>query len=319
MGEHKADKTKEHLIQVPLYTIPINETDETISVIPDTYDMIIDLIKNRLDQFKPHELKNHKKERQTVIETLRYSEHSIKDIPCILVQCSVIDSNLGDTIIEDESTFKLSPQAKVRSSNYFFLLYPKIDGPQKKRVSSIIMLVYDDPYHDSSNSCRIATAVTKKILKLKPINQKLDSVIRELEAVQTIPQLQITLCSYDSTSSDYVPKIKLYQVKTSNFKKQVINFESVPCEQAFEVLEDDDCGGYSHKDITVTLGKKQIKVRRDISKGIEALKLSVESVFNSTTSITDEEMTRLYDEDFIIEKIQPILANYLSNGTLSPT
>ena len=96
------------------------------------------------------------------------------------------------------------------------------------------MLVYDDPYHDSFNSCRIATTVTKKILRLKPINQKLDSVIHEIEVAQTVPQLQIMLSSYDSTNSDYAPKLNLYRVKTSNFRKQVVNYDSVPKEQALE-------------------------------------------------------------------------------------
>lgn len=180
------------------------------------------------------------------------------------------------------------------------------------------MLVYDDPYHDSYNSCRIATTVVKKILKLKPINQKLDSVIHEIEQTQSIPQLQIMLSSYDATDSDYAPKINLYRVKTSNFKKQVVNYESVPRQAALEVIEDDDCGDFSVKEISISLGKKQIKVRRDITKGLDAMKLTIDSVFNSSTTVSDEDMSKLYDEDFIIEKIQPILSNYLSNGTLSP-
>lgn len=319
MAKQESDKTGEHIIQVPLYTIPISEEDTTQSFFPTTYEQLIDLVKERLNVFTPHELKNNKKERKTIIESLSYREKSIYNVPCVLVQCAVSDSNLGDTTIEDDNVYQLSPNAKVKAANYFFLLYPKIDGPQKKRICSIIMLVYDDPYHDSYNSCRIATTVAKKILRLKPINQKLDSVIHELESAQTVPQLQITLSSYDATDSDYAPKINLYRVKTSNFKKQVINFESVPKEKALDVIEDDDCGEYSIKEISITMGKKQIKVRRDITKGIDAMKLTIDSVFNSSTSVTDEEMNKLYDSDFIIEKIQPILSNYLSNGTISST
>lgn len=319
MSDNKTEKPKEHIIQVPLYTIPLSEEDTTTSFFPRTYEQIIDLVKDRLNVFSPHELKNNKKERRTIIESLSYREKSINGVPCVLVRCAVSDSNLGDTTIEDDNVYQLSPKAKVKAANYFFLLYPKIDGPQKKRVCSIIMLVYDDPYHDSFKSCRIATTVTKKILRLKPINQKLDSVIHEIEATQTIPQLQIMLSSYDATDSDYAPKINLYRVKTSNFRKQVINFESVPKLEALEVIENDDCGDFSVKEISLSMGRKQIKVRRDISKGIDAMKLTIDSVFNSSTTVTDEEMKNLYDEDFIIEKIKPILSNYLSNGTISPT
>ncbi len=307
-----------HVIQVPLYSIPITEEDADSSLFPMTYEQIVELIKERLDIFAPHELKNNKKEKRTLIETLSYREKKIGRVPCILVRCAVADTNLGDTTIEDEDVINLSPTAKVKSANYYFLLYPKIDGPQRKRICSILMLVYDDPYHDSYNSCRIATTVVKKILKLKPINQKLDSVIHEIEQTQSIPQLQIMLSSYDATDSDYAPKINLYRVKTSNFKKQVVNYESVPRQAALEVIEDDDCGDFSVKEISISLGKKQIKVRRDITKGLDAMKLTIDSVFNSSTTVSDEDMSKLYDEDFIIEKIQPILSNYLSNGTLSP-
>lgn len=180
-------------------------------------------------------------------------------------------------------------------------------------------MVYDDPYHDSNKSCRIATTIVKRILKFKPINIKLDTVIHELEAVQTIPQLQITFSSADFTNTTGIPKINTYRIKTSNFKKQIIEFASVPKEEVLEVIEDDDCGDYSKKEITITIGKKQYKVRREIIDGLNAMKLTIESIFNSSTIVMDEEMDKLYDPDFIIEKLQPILSNYISDGTLSST
>lgn len=318
MAKKTTQKEKEHVIQVPLYAIPIKKENVIETAFPTTYEDIINLIKTRIESFTPYELNNNKKEKLTIIEKLSYSEKNINGIPCILIRCSVFDSNLGDTTIEDDSIIPLSSKAKVKSENYYFLLYPKIDGLQNKRICSILMLVYDDPYHDSYNSCRVATTITKKILKLKPINQKLDSVIHEIEAAGTVPQLQITFSSYDATDSDYVPKLQLYQVKSSDFRRRVLNFESVPMNEAIESIEDDDCGDYTAKEISVKIGKKKINIRRDISRGIDAMKLTIESVFNSTTTITDEEMEKLYNEDFIIEKLQPILSNYLSNGSLSP-
>lgn len=318
MAKTNSEKEKDHIIQVPLYNIPLKVEDASSSMFPTTYEQLIELLKNRLDSFTPYEFKNNKKERRTVIENLSYSEKQINSVPYILVRCAVYDWNLGDTTIDDDRIIPLSRTAKVKAANYFFLLYPKIDGPLKKRICSILMLVYDDPYHDSVNSCRIATTVTKKILKLKPINQKLDSVIHEIEETLTIPQLQIVLSSYDAIDSNYAPNINLYRVKTSNFRKQVINFESVPKCEALNVIEDDDCGDFSVKEISITMGKKQIRVRRDITKGIEAMKLSVESIFNSSAIITEDELNKIYEEDFIIEKIRPILSNYLSNGTISP-
>lgn len=39
----------------------------------------------------------------------------------------------------------------------------------------------------------------------------------------------------------------------------------------------------------------------------------IESLFNESVSITDEEYAqKLYDEDFVIEKIESAIANYMS-------
>ncbi|MBR6746424.1 MAG: hypothetical protein IKL83_03495, partial [Muribaculaceae bacterium] len=116
----KSDKTeeKQHIIQVPLYSILLSEEDITTSFFPTTYEQLIELIKERLNVFSPHELKNNKKEKKTVIESLSYIEKSINNIPCILVRCAVADSNLGDTTIEDKRTYQLPPTAKVKSANY---------------------------------------------------------------------------------------------------------------------------------------------------------------------------------------------------------
>ena len=131
MTKQESVKTGEHIIQVPLYTIPLSEEDTTQSIFPTTYEQLIDLVKERLNVFTPHELKNNKKERKTTIESLSFREKSIYNVPCVLVRCAVSDSNLGDTTIEDDNVYQLSPNAKVKAANYFFLLYPKIDGPQK--------------------------------------------------------------------------------------------------------------------------------------------------------------------------------------------
>lgn len=308
-------KQSEHIIKVPIYSIPINEEEMGV-LFPSNYEDIIDVIELRLKEFVPITLNNGKKERKTLIESVSHNSHKIGNIPCVLVRCEVADTNLGDTSIDDNGIITLSPYAKVKQINYRFLLYPKIDGLINKRVCKILLLVYDDPYHDSYNACRIATTIVKKILKFRPINQKLDSVIQEISSSLVVPELQITLASNNPTDSGYASSIAQYKVNASSFKKEVINYQSVPKQQAIDLLEDESCGDFDSKEITFTYGKKQLKVRREIVEDLNSIKLTIESIFNASIILQDEEMSRLYEEDFIIEKLKPVLSNFLSNGSI---
>lgn len=315
MASDKTDNNMQHIIQVPLYTIPLWE-EGSDCLFPTNYEDIISLLKGRLEAFSPKELRNGRKEKKTTIEKIYFSEKKIAQVPCILVRCTVSDSNLGDSTLEDDTIIKLSTKAKMKFENYYFLLYPKIDGPVSNRLSSVLMLVYDDPYHDSSTSCRISTTIIKKVLNLSPRNIKLDSVIQEVAQASVIPELRITLLSMDNTASAYAPKISQYQTNASKFERQILEYQGIPKDKVTELLKDDDCGDYNVKEITVSIGKKQLKVKRDVSRGIGNMKTYIESLFNSTISITDDEMSRLYDEDFIIEKLHPVLNNFISNGTI---
>lgn len=304
---------KGHAIKVPIYSIPLYEDDKNRLFI-STYDDIINFITNKLDRFNPILLNNGKKERQTLIKKIEFTNKAIGETPCVLVRCSVEDSNIGDTVIEDNDIITLSPDAKIRYANYCFLLYPKIDGLYNKKVCSIIMLVYDDPYHDSNNTSRIATSVIKKVLGLKPSNQKLDYIIKELEQTLVIPELQIKLSSLRDSDSNQNQVLSQYRVKSTKFKQENSKYQGVPQKDVFDVLTNDDCAGYDSKEIQITVGKKLYKVRKEIVEGIADVKLTIESVFNSSFEISDEEMKQLYNEDFIVEKLTPVLTNFMSNG-----
>lgn len=307
--------TKKHTIKVPIYSIPLYEDDNN-QLFVSTYDDIISYITNNLEKFSPIGLKNGKKERETLIEKIEFVNKVIGDTPSVFVRCSVADSNIGDTIIEDNDIITLSPNAKIKYANYCFLLYPKIDGLYNKKVCSIIMLVYDDPYHDSNNACRIATSVIKKVLNLRPSNQKLDYIIKELEQTLVIPELQIKLSSLRDSDSNQNQILSQYRVKSTKFKQENSKYQGVPQKDVFDILTDDDCAGYDSKEIQITVGKKSYKVRKEIVEGIADVKLTIESVFNSSLEISDEEMKKLYDEDFIVEKLTSVLINFMSNGTI---
>ena len=63
MASDKIDNNMQHIIQVPLYTIPLWK-EGSDCLFPTNYEDIISLLKGRLEAFSPKELRNGKKKRK---------------------------------------------------------------------------------------------------------------------------------------------------------------------------------------------------------------------------------------------------------------
>lgn len=83
------------------------------------------------------------------------------------------------------------------------------------------------------------------------------------------------------------------------------------------MLNNDEDVTIKRKIFNIFAGKKEYKVsqiiKKDYQRAREKYSLLIESLFNESVSITDEEYAqKLYDEDFVIEKIESAIANYMS-------
>ena len=66
----------------------------------------------------------------------------------------------------------------------------------------------------------------------------------------------------------------------------------------------------------ITIGKKEYKVskaiKRDIKRASEKYSILIESIFNESIEISDEEKDDIYKPEFIMNKLKSVVANYLS-------
>lgn len=61
-----------------------------------------------------------------------------------------------------------------------------------------------------------------------------------------------------------------------------------------------------------TIGKKEYKIsRQQIDEVKQKIQTTVEKIFNERVSITETELNKIYDPDFVIEKLQVVLQEYL--------
>lgn len=91
----------------------------------------------------------------------------------------------------------------------------------------------------------------------------------------------------------------------------------MPTSKIVEMLNNDEDVTIKRKIFNIFAGKKEYKVsqiiKKDYQRAREKYSLLIESLFNESVSITDEEYAqKLYDEDFVIEKIESAIANYMS-------
>ena len=97
-------------------------------------------------------------------------------------------------------------------------------------------------------------------------------------------------------------------------KKKVRDFKDMPFDVMSDLLSDKtDDEDYQTKKTSIKVGKTEYRIKRYISEAKEELQETAEKIFNFTTGITQTELdSKIYDENFIITKLQAVLTNYMS-------
>ena len=108
----------------------------------------------------------------------------------------------------------------------------------------------------------------------------------------------------------YVP----YLLGSKLEKKKVRDFKDMPFEVMSELLNDkSDDEDYQIKKTSIKVGKTEYRIKSYIDEAKEELQETAEKIFNFSIGITQAELDdKIYDQDFIIEKLQAVLNNYLS-------
>ena len=81
-----------------------------------------------------------------------------------------------------------------------------------------------------------------------------------------------------------------------------------------ELLKDKaDDEDYQTKKTSIIVGKTEYRIKSLIDEAKDELQDTAEKIFNLSIGITQTELdTKIHDKDFIVEKLQAVLNNYLS-------
>jgi hypothetical protein len=308
-------KVKSYNIKVPVYTTEMIEEQNMLFGI--TYDEMISAIKGKITNFQSElSFENRNKTKRTVISKITYTGHTLGNTPCLLLQISAYSTNLLDGYFEAEQKIEFKKDNKIGSEHNFMLIYPIINGiTQNNYTRYFLVLVYEDPNKDSGELMKISKNVVNKILNVPIQNIKLPTILDELKTFSTIPELQVRYFGMDNAENDVDVKYRSYlqSGKIKRTKEQA--FKNMPFDTLQDLLnETDDSGEYQRKETKLVIGKKEYKISKELfNEASETLKETAEKIFNATTSITQEELEKIYQTDFIVEKLSTVLQNYLSS------
>jgi len=309
-------KEKSYNIKVPVFTTTMKDDTEGFFG-KVTYTEMLDVLKNKINAFKSEiSFENRNKTKKTVISKINFTEHTLGETPCLLLQVSAFITNIYDGYFEASEKIQIQKDNKLGNESNFILLYPVIKGYDSRDYTSyFLVLVYEDPTKDNGEVIKIAKTIVNKILNIPVQNIKMPTILDEIKAFPTMPELQIKYFGVYNAENDVDIKYREYLQSGKITKSKEDYFKNMPYQKLQDLLAEPDDAEYQRKTIKLISGKKEYRISKElINEASEELKETAEKIFNATTSITQDELdNKVHNQDFIMEKLSAVLTNYLSN------
>lgn len=304
------------VIKVPVYSsTPIENNDDDLFGCIDFQKMersVEELILNYKEDSERRVRRG--KNQETVIKSVAYTIKKFDDRNWILLRISAYETNYEDGYVVTKSKHNLTPDDKIGKDTYFVLLVPNIIGYEQKK-GQWLFFIYDDPNKESKEVIRISKIAITKILKQKIFNIKLEAILADISKVKRAPELNI---KYNSLTHDgkIDEKYREYWISSNLKKYKEDKFSNLPAKVIEDMISDHNYQKkYQKREIQLILGEKEYHIIREEAK--EVFKEAAEEVYNYQIEISDKEYNckegekhRIYDENFILDKLSPIVYKY---------
>lgn len=314
------ENEKSYTIKVPVYTSePILGGQDLFGGV--TYQDMIHLIHKKIDEYNGSNEKVYKNKKNKIqkkeIGQVTYINRTIGDRPCVMLKISAYNTNLHDGYVETDNKIILEQNNKIGSDNFYVLLAPNIIGiDNEKYTHQWIFLLYEDPHKDTQDTLSTIKLVINKILGFSASNIKLPDILDDLKRLKLIPELVLNFSALSYDTNEVDARFRTFLI-ASELKKQKENkFKDVPFGETEEMINDNSyLREFSKRIVKIIAGKKEYRITQSSEdEAKDKLKQTAEEIFNESIGITkDELINHVYDHDFIIEKLTPVLENYLSS------
>lgn len=196
------------------------------------------------------------------------------------------------------------------------LLYPRIIGLNKQEYQfQWKILLYEDPTKDNYELVSICKTVLEKVFDIKVCNIKLDRVLKLLKEKKVVSELSMQFNSLSNDENEVETDLRRYLVATQLKKIKYENFKDVPFNEIEKIISDKNYENeYQKRILKFIFNKKEFKLTNEYIEAKEKIKDTVEEIFNSEVIINESETEHLFEKDFILEKMTPVIQEYLSEN-----
>lgn len=316
-GIQKEENIKTYEIKMPVYTTQVMENEH--GLFDMNYQEMIQILKNKLSEFMfPLTISSRYKTMITVINEVLPIDIAIGETPSLLLRISSYKTNMYGGYFEGTEKIDIDKNCKLGNDTNYVLFYPEIVGVGDTTYSCFfLMVVYEDPHKETGSVSKLAKEVSRLVLKQPVRNIKKSIILKELEKIRVVPELNVKYFSIEDSSNNVGLKYRQYIVKSSLKSEDERNFKNMPYETAHEMLDDteeDVNPFYRKKETRIRWGKVEYKItRKMISEAEDELKETAEKIFNASVAISQDELdNKVYNQSFILEKMTSVINNYKS-------
>ncbi|MHC2993867.1 hypothetical protein OB13_20640 [Pontibacter sp. HJ8] len=159
-----------------------------------------------------------------------------------------------------------------------------------------------------------------KVLGIPVRNVKLAEVMDALKNEEVTQELRLKFSTLSFNPISRQPQFLSYFTH-GTIKEQVEEvYQDVPYSQLREIMESvENVRQWININFRFRVKKREYKyirtrtLKADVDETKAKIEKLVESVFNETCPLEENEMDKVYDIDFIVSKLKPILLSYITN------
>ena len=316
------DKPKEYNIKVPVFLTDEKDSDENVTLFGDTmFSQMVTSAKEQIEIYNKNDnwhITSDKRSKTSItgVNKIDYTECRINGSDCLLLQITAYRTKLYDGYYQghDESNIIIFKENdKLCSNTHFILLYPKLVGIKSPYKLFWYVLVYEDPSKNNEEVTRIAKLIMKDIFNYPIRNIKEPSLLNTLKENKVINQVEISLSSVTEDDNEIEVYLQNYKYVSKLKMEKKILLENIPADVAEKIYQDDDFKlNFKKKQVKFHLMNKQVLTMT--AEYRENLKRTLEDSFNYMFPVTEKQIKddEIFKEEFILEKLEGVLNNFLS-------
>ena len=309
---------RERIIKIPVFRTKTEE--EEVELFNIDRNIMIDHTCEQMNKYSNSGFKiiieNGIKNYTNEIVKISAQKKEMNGSPFVFIQMSAHKTNMGDGYVQVLEKIPVTKETKIGSDHYYMILYPMVIKGRKKYRRYWNVFLYDDPNKESQEFIKMAKEVIKQIMRVRICNLKKQEFIDELKTESGF-EITATYQTVEFNDDQFNAEFKEHIVKAELRSRKTISYKNMTFDKVEKLINDEDDETVKRKTFSIFTRKKEYRVSQDIKRDVKRAKekytLLIESLFNESISITEDEYeTKLYDESFVIDKVKSVITNYMS-------